>query len=140
MINSIIAGISTTLDSAFGYEVYDEEIKQGLEEPCFFIKCLNPTNSLFLGRRYYRVNNFVIQYFPKSEHKPKAECYTVAEQLMQCLESIPVLDEVLRGTEMKFEVIDGILNFFVNYNCFVYKVEHKTAMKTLQSHKTNVKG
>ena len=39
MINAIISGISITLDGAFGYEVYGEEIKQGLKEPCFFIKC-----------------------------------------------------------------------------------------------------
>ena len=140
MINSIIAGISTTLDGAFGYEVYGDEIKQGLKEPCFFIKCLNPTNNLFLGKRYFRKNNFVIQYFPKSEHSQNAECYAVGEELMQHLELIPVLDAVLRGTEMNYEMVDGVLNFFVNYNCFVYKVDEKILMETMQSHKTNVKG
>ncbi len=140
MINAIIAGISTTLDGAFGYEVYGEEIKQGLKEPCFFIKCLNPTNNLFLGKRYFRKNNFVVQYFPKSEHKPKAECYEMAEELTQHLELIPVLDTVLRGTEMSYEVVEGVLNFFVNYDCFVYKVDEKVLMGTMQSHKTKVKG
>lgn len=139
MINSIISGISNILDSAFGYEVHDEEIKQGLEEPCFFVKCLNPTNKLFLGRRYFRKNNFVIQYFPKSEHKPKAECYAMGEELMQQLEVIQVQDGYIRGTEMKYEVIDGVLNFFVNYDCFVYKSENTVAMETMQSHRTNVK-
>lgn len=139
MINAIISGISTKLDGAFGYEIYDEEIKQGLQEPCFFIKCLNPTNNLFLGKRYFRKNSFVIQYFPKSEHKPKEECYAVGEDLMQQLEFIPVLDSVLRGTEMNYEVIDSVLNFFVNYDCFVYKVDEKILMENIQSHKTNVK-
>ena len=140
MINAIISGISTKLDGAFGYEIYDEEIKQGLQEPCFFIKCLNPTNNLFLGKRYFRKNEFVIQYFPKSEHKSNAECHGIAEELMQRLEFIPVLDAVIRGTEMNYEVVDGVLNFFVNYNCFVYKVDEKVLMGTMQSHKTNVKG
>ena len=139
MINLIIAGISITLGGEFGYEVYNEEIKQGLKEPCFFISCLNPTNRIFLGKRYFRENNFCIQYFPKSEHKPNAECYEVAEKLNRCLELIPVLDEVLHGTDMKFEVIDGVLNFFVSYNCFVYKVEQKTVMGNIKS-TTNVKG
>ena len=59
---------------------------------------------------------------------------------MQHLELIPVLDAVLRGTEMNYEMVDGVLNFFVNYNCFVYKVDEKILMETMQSHKTNVKG
>ena len=29
---------------------------------------------------------------------------------------------------MKHEVVDGVLNFFVNYDCFVYKVAEQTAM------------
>ena len=140
MINAIIASISNALYSEFGYENHMEEIKQGFKEPCFFIKCLNPTNNLFLGKRYFRRNNFVVQYFPKSEHSPNAECYAVGEELMQHLELIPVLDAVLRGTEMNYEMVDGVLNFFVNYNCFVYKVDEKVLMETMQSHKTNVKG
>ena len=141
MINEIIAGISTTLDTAFEEcEIYGEEIKQGLEEPCFFVKCMNPTKKLFLGKRYFRKNSFVVQYFPKSKHSPNAECYEVGEELMQCLEYIPVLDAMLRGTAMNYEVIDGVLNFFVNYDCFVYKVDEITRMEVMQSHRTDVKG
>ncbi len=137
MINSIIAGISTTLDGAFGYEVYGEEIKQGLKEPCFFVRCLNPTYNLFLGNRYFRKNNFVIQYFPKSEHNPNTECYTMAEELMQNLEYIPVLDGSIRGTGMHYEVVDGVLNFFINYDCFVYKIhEDETPMEEMKSNTT----
>ena len=51
MINAIIEAISVALNGEFGdsYEIHMEEIEQGLEEPCFFIFCLNPTNDLFLG-------------------------------------------------------------------------------------------
>ena len=56
MINAIIEAISVALNGEFGdsYEIHMEEIEQGLEEPCFFIFCLNPTNDLFLGKRYFR--------------------------------------------------------------------------------------
>jgi hypothetical protein len=58
MINSIIEAISVSLNGEFGddYEIHMEEIKQGLKEPCFFIACLNPTNNLFMGKRYERTN------------------------------------------------------------------------------------
>lgn len=131
MINAIIEAISVALNGEFGdsYEIHMEEIEQGLEEPCFFIFCLNPSNDLFLGKRYFRTNPFCIQYFPESSEKQR-ECNGVAERMYDCLEYITMDgdSEPIRGTKMKHEVVDNVLNFFVNYDCFVYKVEEQTAM------------
>lgn len=132
MINSIIEAISITLDAEFGYETHMEEIKQDLVEPCFYISCLNPTVELFLGKRYFRQNQFVIQYFPESDNEQR-ECNSVAERLMWLLEYITLDGDLTRGTAMKYEVIDGILNFFVNYDCFVYRVEENTPMEVMES-------
>jgi hypothetical protein len=130
MINSIIEAISITLDAEFGYEIHTEEIKQDLTEPCFFIACLNPTTKLFLGKRYFRSNSFCIQYFPQSDEKQK-ECNAVAERMIWCLEVITVGSDPIRGTKMKYEVVDGVLQFFINYDCFVYRVEVTEAMETM---------
>lgn len=136
MINSIIKAISITLNTEFGdgYETHMEEIKQGLVEPCFFIQCLNPTTELFLGKRYFRQNQFCIQYFPESDNK-QSECNEVAERLTWLLEyiTVPGDDKPIRGTKMKSDVIDGVLNFFLNYDCFVYRVETNEPMETLVS-------
>jgi len=139
MINSIIEAISISLNTEFGdgYETHMEEIKQDLNEPCFFISCLNPTTELFLGKRYFRQNQFVIQYFPKSDDKQR-ECNNVAERLMWCLEYITLDGDTIRGTKMKYEVIDGVLSFFLNYDCFVYRLEENTSMEVIES-ATNVK-
>ena len=122
MINSIIEEISVSLNEEFGdgYETHMEEIKQGLKEPCFFITCLNPTTELFLGKRYFRTNQFCIQYFPETNEKQR-ECNGVAERMLQCLEYITIYgeDKPIMGTKMKYEVVDGVLNFFVNYDCFL---------------------
>lgn len=66
MINKIIDAISISINLEFsdGYEIYTESIEQDLKEPCFSIFCLNPTNELFLNKRYFRTNQFGIQYFP----------------------------------------------------------------------------
>lgn len=141
MINSIIEAISISLNEEFGdgYETHMEEIKQGLKEPCFFITCLNPTTELFLGKRYFRTNQFCIQYFPETNEKQR-ECNGVAERMLQCLEYITIYgeDKPIMGTKMKYEVVDGVLNFFVNYDCFIRKTEQQTAMETLQT-STDVK-
>lgn len=110
-----------------------------MKEPCFFIQCLNPTHELFLGKRYLQTNQFCIQYFPATREKQK-ECNGVAERMSWRLEYITIYgeDKPTRGTKMKYEVVDGVLNFFVNYDCFVYRREEQTAMEILET-STNVK-
>lgn len=141
MINSIIEAISISLNEEFGdgYETHMEEIKQGLKEPCFFITCLNPTTELFLGKRYFRTNQFCIQYFPETNEKQR-ECNGVAERMLQCLEYITIYgeDKPIMGTKMKYEVVDGVLNFFVNYDFFTVKTEDQTPMETMTA-STDVK-
>lgn len=141
MINSIIDAISISINSEFGdgFEIYTESIEQGLTEPCFSIFCLNPTNALFLGKRYFRQNMFCIQFFPATDEKD-AECNDVLERLFDCLEFISVQGDLTRGTKMHGELVDGVLNFFVNYDMFVYKVEKSTMMGELQRTTTDVKG
>lgn len=142
MINSIIEAISVALNGEFGdgYGIHMEEIEQGLEEPCFFISPLNPTNGLFVGERYFQTNPFCIQYFPAGSEKQR-ECNSVAGRMRGCLEYVTVGrgSNPIRGTKMKHEVAGGILNFFVNYDCFTYKAGEQTAMGELQS-STTVKG
>lgn len=141
MINKIIDGISVAINSEFGdsYEIYTESIEQGLVEPCFSILCLNPTINQFLGKRYFRTNQFCIHYFSSSDEK-KSECYSVMERLMDVLEIITVDGDQCRGTEMHGEVVDNVLSFFVNYDMFVYKEEAAEPVMETVSHSTNVKG
>lgn len=140
MINKIIDGISISLNAEFGddYKIYTESIEQGLKEPCFSIVCVNPTNELFRGKKYFRKNLFCIQYFPKGEDK-RSECMDVLERMFDCLEVIKVDEDLQRGTSMHGEVVDQVLNFFVNYDMFVYKVESTDAMETMDL-TSNVKG
>lgn len=142
MINTIIEAISIALNAEFGdgYEMHREAIEQDLEEPCFFISCINPTNKLFLGKRYFRRNQFCIQYFPEDEAHKNKECNMVAERLLMCLEYLDVGGDLVRGTKMKYEVIDGILHFFVNYDLFVYKVTESVPVMEEVSSETSVKG
>ena len=119
MIQKIIDGICLAISSNFGdeTEIYTESVEQDLKEGSFLIVCLNPTNSRFLGDRYYRTNQFCIHYFPKTD-KPNAECLEVLEELCDVLELIEVDGDLIRGTDMSNEIDDGVLHFFVNYDFF----------------------
>lgn len=136
MITEIIEAISVALNSEFGddYEIHMEEIRQGLTGPCFFITCLNPSLKPLAGNRYQCTNQFCINYFPESEEKQQ-ECNAVGERMVWCLEYITKDGDSkpIRGTKMNYEVIDGVLNFFVNYDCIVTKTESQTAMEILET-------
>ena len=142
MINSIIESISIALNAEFGdkYKTHREAKRQGLIEPCLFIQCLNPTEELFFWKRYFRQNQFCIQYFPENKLHEKEECYAVAERLFSCLEYLDVGGDLVMGTKMKYEVTDDILHFFVNYDLFVYKVAESVPVMEEVSSETHVKG
>ena len=131
MINSIIEAISISLNAEFGdeYTTYIESVEQGLKEPCFFVFCINPTSRVFLGNRYFGQNQFCLQYFPVDKDKAREECNAVAERLYSCLEYITITGDFIRGTKMKCEMADGVLNFFVNYDFFVCKPVERIPME-----------
>ena len=121
MINDLINGIAIKLNSVFGsrYKIYKENIKQGLVEPCFNIVVLEPSQEAKLPNRYLRSYPIDVHYFP--ETATKSEMYEVAELLLIELEYVTVLDNLCKGTKMRYEIVDGVLHFFVNYDFFVKK-------------------
>lgn len=141
MINKIISAISEALHSEFGdaYEIHKESIEQGLQEPCFSILCINPNIEQFLGRRYFRQTQFCIHYFPSTAQKFE-ESFGALDRLMDCLEYITIDGDVTRGTKMNGEVADGVLNFFVNFDMFVYKGKNDEIFMETQKVSTDVKG
>lgn len=134
MINSIIEAISIALNAEFGddYTTYTEEQEQGLKEPCFFISTLEPTHNLFRDRRYFRRQQFCIQFFPANRDRAKAECNDTAERLCSCLETIPVDGDLMRADKMEHKIVDNVLNFFANYDCFMVKKYDCEPMETLE--------
>lgn len=136
MVNKIIDGISNAIYKEFGdgYDIYTESIEQGLQEPCFSILCISPTNELFLGKRYKRTNQFMVQYFPSSS-EPYNECNSTMERLFDCLEYIELDGDLIRGTGGKGQIVDGVLNYQIDYDFFTHKMT--TRDDAMESYKVN---
>jgi hypothetical protein len=132
MINEIIKGISRALYNKFGddYNIYTEDVEQDLKEPCFFIQCISPKISRFRGERFYRENQFAIQYFPKSKNYRK-ECFEVIDMMYTALEFITVGDDLVMGKGIDTNINDGILTFIINYDMFVLDKEDVEKMEIL---------
>lgn len=132
-IQNLIDAIAEALFQQFGsgYEIYTEKVEQGLQEPCFMIRCVSPTKNLYLGTVYKRTNQFVIQYIPSSTDAYE-ECVSVMEKLFDCLENVILSGKPIHGMELQGEITDGILNFKVNYDGFVLKEQDEIDMETLE--------
>lgn len=125
MVNDLIDGISIKLNQVFGdrKRIYSESVKQGLKEPCFFIAVLNPLQTQVIGNRYFRQHPFDIHYFPELQDNNN-ELHGMASDLFNALEYIALENgDLVHGKEMHYEIVDGVLHFFVDYNMYVKKVE-----------------
>lgn len=132
MINDIVIGIAQALNGAFGddYEIYSQEVEQGLKEPCFLILLVDSSNERIIGSRFKRKQPFNILYFSKDDETTN-DMYSVGERMNDALEFISFRDGKLMGTEMSFKVIDGVLNFLVDYNFTTIKQINNDYMKEL---------
>lgn len=109
--------ISALCDNFPDIEVYGEQIKQELKEPCFFVRLIAPAQDRELGRRYKRYHPFDVHYFAKSNE----DAHAMAERLFECLEYIEVGGGKVRGDKLRYEIIDGVLHFFVSYDFHVVR-------------------
>lgn len=122
MLKTIVEAIAMKLDADFaGVTIYTEEIKQGFHEPCFFIKVLPTSIERVVGVRHFLKQSFDVHYFP-SESGGNTEIFDTIEKLKDSLEIITAGSNLIRGSKLHFETVDGVLHSFVNYDFHVIKV------------------
>jgi len=134
MLNDVVAGITKALKQVRDIPVYsNEEVRQGIECPCFFIDFIGLTETPRLYPRFHRDQPFDIHYFSE-EAGNRAEIYEMAEAMYPVLDFIEGLSgDKYHGTRMRHEIIDGVLHFFVNYNVHVYRpVTKETRMEEIK--------
>ncbi|WP_343101372.1 DUF6838 family protein [Romboutsia sp. MSSM.1001216sp_RTP31141st1_G3_RTP31141_220114] len=133
MVNNIIYGISNSIYNSFGkgYNIYTENVEQGLSEPCFLITLIKPLVKPQIMNHSIREYNFDIIYFPSNTLSKNLEMNNTAEMLVDALEFIVVNDSKVRGHKISYEIIDGVLHFFIKYNVLVTKVEEGDKMQDL---------
>lgn len=133
MISDILNGVSNALYNAFPdvKYIYLETVDQGFKKPCFFLTLIDEEEKPLLGNRAQRDVSLDVMYFPKC--KEKQEMLDVASKLYSVLRCISLLnDDKLNGFKLKYEIIDGVLHFFVTYKPIIYySKEELTKMQQL---------
>lgn len=115
-----------------GITIYKEKVEQGLKYPSFFILQLNVTQEGDL--RPYRWLNFQmnIRYRPTKDYNSKrSELDQLGLDMLDGLEEVEVEGKPLRGRDMNYEIIDGVLQFFINFRMRVKK-EQEAGQKMLE--------
>lgn len=129
VINPIIAGISIKINELFGdgYKIYDNNVNQGMEKPCFFINFLDGEESRQIGleiRSYLDTLYFDITGF--AENDDRATLNDMIDKLYD-LEYIKLENGVLiRADKMKPKIEDDVLHFFIDYKVFVNKKDDES--------------
>lgn len=109
MENDIVKGIAKALRDAFGpgYRIYQNDIEQGFQTPCFFILPMKATPSPLGKDRFLLKSPFDVHFFPEDE-KDNAIMQSIAWQLWQALEFITLPGgDKLHGTSMSWSVHRG---------------------------------
>ena len=137
MVNEMLDAITKQLDSTFGdsYRYYVENVEQDLQKPCFTVDMLEPRERSINYNRYRRTMPIVVHYFNAEKDTNKKDSYAMAERLVECLEYLNFKGTLLRGENISWQIVDGVLQMFMTYRFDTIKQVDKTNMEMLEATK-----
>ena len=117
MVNSLLNAVTTQLGKTFGtsYRYYVENVEQNLTKPCFTVDMLIPLQRSKSPVLYDRTMPIVVHYFSDSKTNLKQDCYSIGEQLVECLEYLPFKNTILRGQDISYQIVEDVLQVFITY-------------------------
>lgn len=127
----ILDGITRALRSEFPkQQIFDDEIRQGLNPGAFNVILVNASQQQIVGERYRRIPLFDVLYYPKCGRE---ECLEIADRLSLLLNVISLPEgDLIRSTGLEFEIIDGVLHFYVRYAHYILRTTEEETMDDLK--------
>lgn len=128
MFSEILDGVTNKLYEYYDYEVTSENIKQGFKVPSFYLELIKPLRNDLLDNRQHREYPLSVKYFSNGTE----DMYTMGDNLMEILHYITVGNRLLRGVNIEYQVLDGVLHFYVTYKIHLdYDVDNEEKMKSV---------
>lgn len=127
----ILSAIKDVLASKFDYPIYLEEVKEGFESPCFFLKAIRTANR---DNKCYQLNTIMIYitFFSEKGTLTAEELYNLQDLLTQYfISGFPVKKDnrYLQTLNLNHE-IDGedsdiiTLSFDIRYYDYLYEKDN----------------
>lgn len=131
-VNKIVGAVASALKSRFGLSVYQDQVEQGLETPCFYLAVLSVGMTPVPGRGNELSVLLDVHYFPATDGD-HAETAGMAALLLQALSVIPMPEGgALRGTGRQAEEEDGVLHVQARYTVLLKEAGEIPEMEILQ--------
>lgn len=131
-VNKIVGAVAAALKSRFGLKVYQDQVEQGLETPCFYLALLSAGMTPVPGKGTELSVLLDVHYFPGTDGD-HAETAEMAASLLQALSVIPMPGGgALRGTGRQAEEADGVLHGTVRYTVLLKEAGEIPEMEILQ--------
>ena len=120
MVNQIYTAIAKKLEELFDEPlIFFDQLPQGFSGPCFWVRLLKAEQNQLLYNRYKVTLDFDIMMYPSNDEEFIEELNSVGTELLHGIEYIVTEDGTyLRGTNISYEVQDGVLHFFISYILF----------------------
>lgn len=123
-----------------GVTVYKEKVNQHLKYPHFFILQLNLSREKDLAPFNWLNYQLNIRYRPnKNFDSQYSELDQIGLDMLDGLESVEVEGVTLRPTDMNYQIVDGVLQFFINFRMRVNKEQKDGAVMEELFNSANVK-
>ena len=134
MVNMFQNAITEALDAEFGYEVYPEDVPQGLVPPCFIVTVISAHRTRENHNLYRHSVLFAVQYFPADEENYRNEIHEVISRLNDCLEIINVewSEGNIRHTlteNTETAITEGVLSYVVRVEDIYIRTESGDLME-----------
>ena len=137
MIEKYIDAISIQLDKYLDAEnIYVNQQLQDFETPCFIIQMIDSLKELKLNTRQKRIYPFDIVYIAK-ESEDIETLYAMGDFLYETLDMLEVEEELVRGLDLEYKIVDNALHFFVTYPMLLDYEKDNEKMSSLR-HETEV--
>lgn len=130
VIKSAVARRLTALFE--GVTVYKEKVNQHIKYPHFFILQINTSRDKDLSPYNWLNFQLNIRYRPNKDFNSNySELDQIGLDMIDGLETIEVEGTPLRPTDINYQIVDGVLQFFINFRMRVKKEQDKETMKKL---------
>lgn len=122
----VVSQISEKINKCFNKDeikaVWKNTPIQNAEKPYIYIQQLNTTHVKELRQRGERSYFMNIRAHPSDDEQYKQTwCNIIGDKLFETLDTINIGGMPVYGRNMRFEIVDNVLHFFVTYRFKVYK-------------------
>ena len=140
MVNDLLTAITTQLGTTFGdeYHYYVEDVPQNLIKPCFTTDMILPMKRIRNSKLSDRIMPIVVHYFTNDQENCKRDCYSKAEQIVDCLEYLPFKGGLIRGEDISWQITENVLQVFITYEFMTVVNSSDPIMEVLEENNITI--